>query len=106
MLYIAGPNTDLRLAIAILCTGEQMTDPANLKLQRAIDEDRAHPGVEFMARAVEAAENQDRFWEMYDVLFDEEPPFAAIDARELARKLVRPAVAARTDANVLLREPR
>ena len=83
-----------------------MADPANIELHRAIDDERAHPGAEFMARAVEAAENQDRFWEMYDVLFDEEAPFTATDARELARKLARPAVAVRTEANALLKEPR
>jgi NhaA family Na+:H+ antiporter len=49
--------------------------------------ERAHPGAEFMARAVEAAENQGRFWEMYDALFDEELPFTETDARELAHKI-------------------
>ncbi len=42
MLYIACSNTNLRLAITILRTGEQMTDPANVKLQRAIDDERDH----------------------------------------------------------------
>ena len=31
--------------------------------------------------------NQGRFWEMYDALFDKEPPFAEDDVRELARKI-------------------
>lgn len=40
-----------------------------------------------MARAVEAAANQDHFWEMYDALFDKEPPFGEGEVRELARGL-------------------
>lgn len=54
---------------------------------RHFPNERAHPGAEFMARAVEAADNQGRFWDMYDGLFDEELPFSEDDARELARKI-------------------
>ena len=51
---------------------------------RHFPNERAHPGAEFMARAAEAASNQGRFWEMYDALFDKEPPFTEKDARKLA----------------------
>jgi NhaA family Na+:H+ antiporter len=49
--------------------------------------ERAHPGADFMARAAEAAAEQGRFWDMYDALFDKEPPISEGDARELARNL-------------------
>ena len=54
---------------------------------RHFPNERAHPGAEFMARAAEAAANQGRFWEMYDALFDKEPPFGEDGARALARGL-------------------
>jgi len=54
---------------------------------RHFPNERAHPGAEFMARAVEAAENQGRFWDLYDALFDEALPFTEIRARELAREI-------------------
>lgn len=54
---------------------------------RHFPNERAHPGAEFMARAAEAAANQGRFWEIYDELFDKEPPFTEDDVRELARKI-------------------
>jgi NhaA family Na+:H+ antiporter len=54
---------------------------------RHFPNERAHPGAEFMARAAEAASNQGRFWEMYDALFDKEPPFGKKDARELAARI-------------------
>ncbi len=49
--------------------------------------ERAHPGANFMARTAEAAAQQGRFWDMYDALFDKEPPISEDDARELARKI-------------------
>jgi NhaA family Na+:H+ antiporter len=54
---------------------------------RHFPNESAHPGAEFMARATEAAANQGRFWELYDALFDKEPPFSEDDARALARGL-------------------
>src|SRR3569832_1367733 len=52
---------------------------------RHFQNERAHPGADFMARAAEAAAEQGRFWDMYDALFDKEPPLTEDDARELAR---------------------
>jgi len=52
---------------------------------RHFPNERAHPGADFMARAAEAAAEQGRFWDMYDALFDKEPPITENDARELAR---------------------
>lgn len=54
---------------------------------RHFPNERAHPGADFMARAAEAASNQGRFWEMYDALFDREPPFGEKDARKLAAEI-------------------
>lgn len=54
---------------------------------RHFPNERAHPAAEFMARAAEAAANQGRFWDMYDRLFDKEPPLGQDDAREIAREL-------------------
>jgi NhaA family Na+:H+ antiporter len=54
---------------------------------RHFPNERAHPGANFMARAAEAAAEQGRFWDMYDALFDREPPISEKDARELARNL-------------------
>jgi NhaA family Na+:H+ antiporter len=54
---------------------------------RHFPNERAHPGAEFMALAAEAAANQDRFWEMYDALFDQEPPISKDRVHEIARKI-------------------
>jgi len=54
---------------------------------RHFPNERAHPGADFMARAAEAAAEQGRFWDMYDALFDKEPPITEDDARELARSI-------------------
>src|SRR5882672_5136267 len=34
---------------------------------RHFPNERAHPGAEFVSRAVEAAAKQDRFWQMHDL---------------------------------------
>lgn len=49
--------------------------------------ERIHPGADFMSRAVEAAAKQDRFWELYDAIFDKEPPFGEAEVRGLARNI-------------------
>src|SRR5258705_13067673 len=49
--------------------------------------ERAHPGAEFIARAAEAAEKQGRFWEMYDLLYKQEPPITKEHVYEFARSL-------------------
>ncbi|HXD43250.1 MAG TPA: Na+/H+ antiporter NhaA [Ramlibacter sp.] len=43
---------------------------------RHFPNERAHPGAEFIARAAEAAAKQDRFWEMHDWLYSQQPPIA------------------------------
>ncbi len=54
---------------------------------RHFPNERAHPGAEFAARAAEAAANQGRFWEMYDRLFDKEPPVDEKDIRIIAGEI-------------------
>jgi NhaA family Na+:H+ antiporter len=54
---------------------------------RHFPNERAHPGAEFLARAAEAAGEQDHFWEMHDWLYDHEPPFTRNDTLEFARSL-------------------
>ena len=41
---------------------------------RYFPNERAHPGAELMSQGAEAAGRQGRFWEMYDALFQREPP--------------------------------
>ena len=43
---------------------------------RHFPNERAHPGATSIARAAEAAGNQDRFWEMHDRLYRQEPPLS------------------------------
>jgi NhaA family Na+:H+ antiporter len=49
--------------------------------------ERAHPGAEFIARAAEAAGKQDRFWEMHDWIYAQDPPPNETEVREFARSL-------------------
>jgi NhaA family Na+:H+ antiporter len=49
--------------------------------------ERIHPGATFAARVVEAAGRQDKFWEMHDRLFEEEPPFSEKHILEMARDI-------------------
>jgi Na+:H+ antiporter, NhaA family len=62
--------------------GERMT-----YVFRHFPNERAHPGAEFMARATEAAAKQDRFWEMHDWLYGQEPPITEQQVLEFARTL-------------------
>jgi NhaA family Na+:H+ antiporter len=54
---------------------------------RHFPNERAHPGAELVARAAEAAGRQDHFWEMYDRIFDEEPPLGDPELVDLAREI-------------------
>ncbi len=54
---------------------------------RHFPNERAHPGAEFMARASEAAAKQDRFWEMHDWLYKQEPPITQQEVLAFARAL-------------------
>lgn len=73
--------------------------------------ERIHPGATFAARVVEAAGKQDRFWEMHDKLFEEEPPFseehildmareAGLDMARLERDLADPQTQANVEADI------
>ena len=44
---------------------------------RHLPNERAHPGAELLARGSEAAAAQDRFWEMHDWLYEQQPPISA-----------------------------
>ena len=54
---------------------------------REYPNERAHPGATFAARAAEAAALQGKFWEMYDRLYDDEPPLSEEDITGFAREL-------------------
>jgi NhaA family Na+:H+ antiporter len=54
---------------------------------RHFPNERAHPGAEFIARAAEAAAKQDRFWEMHDWVYSQEPPIARERVIAFARSL-------------------
>jgi NhaA family Na+:H+ antiporter len=54
---------------------------------RNFPNERAHPGSEFVHRAAEAAGKQGRFWEMYDLLYEQEPPITPEEIYEFAEKL-------------------
>ncbi|MGH8172410.1 MAG: Na+/H+ antiporter NhaA, partial [Rhodanobacteraceae bacterium] len=54
---------------------------------RHFPNEHAHPGAEFLSRAVEAAHLQDRFWEMYNWLFEHELPIAPEQVFEFAASL-------------------
>ena len=41
---------------------------------RHFPNERVHPGAEFVACTTEAAGRQERFWDMYDAVYDREPP--------------------------------
>lgn len=49
--------------------------------------ERANPGAELVAHAAEAAARQGKFFEMYDRLFDREPPFGRTELVEIARDI-------------------
>src|SRR5258706_14551933 len=56
-------------------------------VSRLFPNERAHPGAEFVSRAVEAAAKQDRFWQMHDLIYEEKPPITDAKVRDFARKL-------------------
>src|SRR5712664_2221576 len=54
---------------------------------RHFPNERVHPGATFAALASEAADEQERFWEMHDRLFEEKPPYGEARIREIAREI-------------------
>src|SRR5882672_3042223 len=48
---------------------------------------RAHPGATLISRAAEAAAKQGRFWEMHDLLYEQEPPLTEKHVFEFAQEL-------------------
>jgi NhaA family Na+:H+ antiporter len=54
---------------------------------RYFPNERAHPGAELMSLGAEAAGRQGRFWEMYDALFQREPPLNRSILLEMAASL-------------------
>src|SRR5882672_3026132 len=48
---------------------------------------RAHPGATLISRAAEAAAKQGRFWEMHDLLYEQEPPLTEAHVFEFAQGL-------------------
>ncbi len=74
----------LRLIIARLreAVGERLA-----YVFRHFPNEKAHPGANFAARAVEAAAAQDRFWDMHDALYETEPPLDEKHVRAIAARL-------------------
>jgi Na+:H+ antiporter, NhaA family len=54
---------------------------------RHFPNERAHPGAEFMSRAAEAAAVQGRFWEVFDWLYEQEPPITQEQVFAFARSI-------------------
>jgi Na+:H+ antiporter, NhaA family len=54
---------------------------------RHFPNEAAHPGASFIARVAEAAGKQGRFWEMHDLIYEQEPPLAEEQLRAFARDL-------------------
>jgi NhaA family Na+:H+ antiporter len=52
---------------------------------RHFPNERSHPGAELVARSTEAAAAQGRFWEIYDRIFDRQPPIGRADLIDMAR---------------------
>ncbi len=93
-----GDATSLVLYGDYLCPYCRQLVPVTARLRQAFGEElayvfrhfpneRAHPGAEFLARAAEAAGKQDRFWEMHDWLYQQEPTLTPADMLEFARSL-------------------
>jgi NhaA family Na+:H+ antiporter len=72
---------------AVLARLRNVTSETAAFAFRYFPNERAHPGAEFAAYAVEAAAQQGRFWDMHDRLFEAEPPLAAADIISMAREL-------------------
>src|SRR6266705_4493977 len=51
---------------------------------RQFPNERAHPGSFLISRAAEAAAKQGRFWEMHDLLYEQEPRLTETHAIEVA----------------------
>ena len=54
---------------------------------RHFPNERAHPGAELVARAIEAASKQGRFWEMHDRVFGHDLPVGERLLHDLAREI-------------------
>ena len=54
---------------------------------RQFPNERAHPGSYLISRAAEAAAKQGRFWEMHDLLYEQEPPLTEAHVFEFAKNL-------------------
>src|ERR1700726_4446029 len=54
---------------------------------RQFPNERAHPGATLISRAAEAAAKQGRFWEMHDLLYEQEPPLTEAHIFEFAKEL-------------------
>src|SRR5271165_4630981 len=54
---------------------------------RHFPNERAHPGAELVARAVEAAGKQGQFWAMHDRVYGREPPITERVLVDFAREL-------------------
>jgi NhaA family Na+:H+ antiporter len=74
----------LRLVIARLrqALGERL-----VYVFRHFPNEKAHPGSTTIARAAEAAARQGRFWEMHDLLYEQEPPLTEKHIRDFVRRL-------------------
>ena len=74
----------LRLVIARLrqTLGERLA-----YVFRHFPNEAAHPGASFIARVAEAAGKQGRFWEMHDLLYEQEPPLSEEQMRAFASGL-------------------
>src|ERR1700687_4681520 len=54
---------------------------------RQFPNERAHPGATLISRAAQAAAKQGRFWEMHDLLYEQEPPLTETRVFEFAQTL-------------------
>jgi Na+:H+ antiporter, NhaA family len=54
---------------------------------RHFPNETAHPGATFVARAAEAADRQGHFWEMHDLLYNQDLPLGEGDVRDIARAI-------------------
>src|SRR5258708_4525922 len=54
---------------------------------RQFPNERAHPGATLISRAAEAAAKQGRFWEMHDLLYEQEPPLTEKHVFKFANEL-------------------
>ena len=81
-----------------LCPYCRRLGPVLARLRQALGErlayvfrhfpnERAHPGATFVAQAAEAAARQDRFWQMHDRLYGQEPPLGDEQVAEFATAL-------------------